>query len=170
MQPFSVGFIVLCAYICTVSSSAEPSFVVDYQSNEFLRDGRPFRVIAGSFDYFRAVPGAWRRHLRTMKSAGLNTVTTAVDWSLHNPKDGVYKWRGIANLEQFIRLAAEEDLLVSLYVGPSINAECENVCSKSNFYYKITDWTPHYNCRVLCHTGFHPNTRILNCAHKMKVT
>jgi beta-galactosidase len=48
-------------------------------------------------------------------------LTTYVEWSLHNPKDGIYDFTGIADIEQFIRLAAEEDLLVILRPGPYVN-------------------------------------------------
>ncbi|XP_017848492.1 beta-galactosidase [Drosophila busckii] len=99
------------------------SFVVDYEHDRFLKDGSPFRFISGSFHYFRAHPKTWSRHLRTMRAAGLNAVTTYVEWSLHNPQDGVYIWNGIADLEHFIRLAVDEDLLVILRPGPYICAE-----------------------------------------------
>lgn len=46
-----------------------------------------------------------------------------VEWSLHNPRDGVYVWTGIADLERFIRLAVDADLLVILRPGPYICAE-----------------------------------------------
>ncbi|KAH8243823.1 hypothetical protein KR032_010419 [Drosophila birchii] len=103
--------------------SANRTFTVDYDHDRFLKDGKPFRFIAGSFHYFRAHPGTWQRHLRTMRAAGLNAVTTYVEWSLHNPRDGVYVWSGIADLERFIRLAVGEDLLVILRPGPYICAE-----------------------------------------------
>lgn len=56
-------------------------------------------------------------------------VTTYVEWSLHNPKQGLYEWTGIANLERFIQLAVEEELLVILRPGPYICAERDNVVS-----------------------------------------
>jgi len=56
--------------------SANRTFVVDYEKDQFLKDGEPFRFIAGSFHYFRAHPATWQRHLRTMRAAGLNAVTT----------------------------------------------------------------------------------------------
>jgi len=99
------------------------SFRVDWANNTFLMDDRPFRFVAGSFHYFRAHPGSWRRLLRTMRAGGLNAVTTYVEWSLHNPKDGVYDWSGIADLNRFIELAVEEDLYVILRPGPYICAE-----------------------------------------------
>lgn len=58
-----------------------------------------------------------------MRAAGLNAVTTYVEWSLHNPKYGNYTWDGIADLERFIQLAAQEDLYVILRPGPYICAE-----------------------------------------------
>ncbi|SPP84483.1 beta-galactosidase isoform X1 [Drosophila guanche] len=105
------------------SANGNRTFTVDYPNDQFLKDGIPFRFIAGSFHYFRAHPATWQRHLRTMRAAGLNAVTTYVEWSLHNPRDGAYVWTGIANLEHFIRLAVAEDLLVILRPGPYICAE-----------------------------------------------
>lgn len=83
--------------------------------------------MAGSFHYFRALPQTWRQKLRTMRAAGLNAVTTYVEWSLHNPKPDVYVWTGMADLNEFIRLATEEDLLVILRPGPYICAERDMV-------------------------------------------
>ncbi|XP_055296881.1 beta-galactosidase-like [Sitodiplosis mosellana] len=103
--------------------AAERSFRVDYENNRFLKDGQPFRFVSGSFHYFRALPQTWRNKLRTLRASGLNAVTTYVEWSLHNPRDGSYVWDGIADVEQFVRLAAEEDLLVILRPGPYICAE-----------------------------------------------
>lgn len=105
----------------------ERSFRVDYESNQFLKDGKPFRFISGSFHYFRALPQTWRQKLRTLRASGLNTVTTYTEWALHNPHDGTYVWDGIANVEEFIKIAAEEDLYVILRPGPYICAERDNV-------------------------------------------
>ncbi|KAH8288837.1 hypothetical protein KR054_010336 [Drosophila jambulina] len=115
------GILLLLGVILGIS--ANRTFTVDYENDQFLKNGQPFRFIAGSFHYFRAHPGTWQRHLRTMRAAGLNAVTTYVEWSLHNPRDGVYVWNGIADLEHFIRLAVGEDLLVILRPGPYICAE-----------------------------------------------
>ncbi|CAO1424480.1 unnamed protein product [Diamesa hyperborea] len=102
------------------------TFEIDYDNDRFLMDKKPFQFIAGSFHYFRALPETWQMKLRTMRAAGLNTVTTYVEWSLHNPKDGVYDFKGIADLEYFIELAAQEDLYVILRPGPYICAERDN--------------------------------------------
>ncbi|KAH8417408.1 hypothetical protein KR222_010567 [Zaprionus bogoriensis] len=121
---FSLSFLVLLALSAILGASfSSRKFEVDYENNRFLMDGEPFRFISGSFHYFRAHPDTWARHLKTMRAAGLNAVTTYVEWSLHNPRDGVYVWTGIADLERFIRLAVDADLLVILRPGPYICAE-----------------------------------------------
>lgn len=46
-----------------------------------------------------------------------------MEWSLHNPKENVYNFEGMADLIEFINLAVEEDLYVILRPGPYICAE-----------------------------------------------
>jgi len=69
-----VGLVALFSLLGAVS--ANRTFEIDYENDQFLKDGKSFRFIAGSFHYFRAHPATWQRHLRTMRAAGLNAVTT----------------------------------------------------------------------------------------------
>ncbi|XP_021705369.1 beta-galactosidase [Aedes aegypti] len=112
---------ILAAFLAV--TYATRSFTIDYERDTFLMDGKPFRFVSGSFHYFRALPGSWRQILRTMRAAGLNAVMTYIEWSTHEPKEGQYVWDGIANLEQFIQIAQEEDLYAILRPGPYICAE-----------------------------------------------
>lgn len=89
-------------------------------------DGKPFRYVAGSFHYFRALPQTWRQKLKTLKAGGLNAVDVYIQWSLHNPEDGIYNWNGIANLVEFIEIATELKLYIILRPGPYICAEIDN--------------------------------------------
>ncbi|XP_023291494.2 beta-galactosidase [Lucilia cuprina] len=102
------------------------TFTIDHEAHTFLMDGKPFRYVSGSFHYFRALPDAWHKRLRTMRSAGLNVLDTYVEWSLHNPHDGVYDWTDIADVERFIELAQKEGIYVILRPGPYICAERDN--------------------------------------------
>lgn len=99
------------------------SFEVDYENNQFLLDGKPFQYVSGSFHYFRAPRQYWRDRLRKMRAAGLNAVSTYVEWSLHEPEPGQFNWAGDADLVNFLNIAQEEDLLVLLRPGPYICAE-----------------------------------------------
>ena len=56
--------------------AANRSFTIDHEANTFLMNGKTFRYVSGSFHYFRAVPEAWPKRLRTMRSAGLNVLDT----------------------------------------------------------------------------------------------
>lgn len=54
----------------------QTSFTIDYENNQFLLDGKPFRYVSGSFHYFRTPRQNWRDRLRKMRAAGLNAVST----------------------------------------------------------------------------------------------
>ena len=73
------------AVCCTAMSSPEKkqetkgrqgirSFVIDYDNNVFLKDGKPFRYIAGSIHYFRIPQYSWLDRLKKMRRGGLNAV------------------------------------------------------------------------------------------------
>lgn len=49
-----------------------------------------------------------------------------IQWSLHNPKDNVYNFDGIANITDVIEAAKEAGLYVILRPGPYICAEIDN--------------------------------------------
>lgn len=91
-----------------------------------MKDGQPFQYVSGSFHYFRSLPGSWRRKLQTLRAGGLNAVDLYVQWSLHNPEDGVYNFDGIANVEEVVRIAQEVGLYIILRPGPYICAELDN--------------------------------------------
>ncbi len=78
-----------------------------------------------------------------MKQAGLNVLDTYVEWALHNPQDGVYDFSGIANLTQFLDVAAAEGLLVILRPGPYICAERDNVLYIYNFFFLFNFYYVH---------------------------
>lgn len=99
------------------------SFDVDYENNQFLLDGKSFRYVSGSFHYFRTPRQYWRDRLRKIRAAGLNAISTYVEWSLHEPEPGQFNWSGDADLVNFLNIAQEEDLFVLLRPGPYICAE-----------------------------------------------
>ncbi|MFD7582899.1 beta-galactosidase family protein [Kitasatospora sp. NPDC059817] len=92
----------------------------------FTLDGRPLRLLSGALHYFRSLPGQWPRHLRMLRAMGLNTVETYVPWNLHEPRPGTYDFTGIADLEAFLRAAADAGLHAIVRPSPYICAEWEN--------------------------------------------
>lgn len=70
--------LVIVYIICTQchQTTTSRSFIVDYENNVFLKDGKPFRYISGSIHYFRVPRTYWHDRLVKMKAAGLNVVQT----------------------------------------------------------------------------------------------
>jgi beta-galactosidase len=108
------------------------SFVVDWDNDVFVKDGRPHRVLSGSLHYFRVPRAYWRDRLLKARAMGLNAVQTYVPWSMHEPWPGVYNFvgndrsdsnvsvLGNLNLTAYLKLAQEVGLDVILRIGPYI--------------------------------------------------
>ncbi|KAK7067263.1 Beta-galactosidase-1-like protein, partial [Halocaridina rubra] len=115
----------LCGASDLKTRSSNRSFVIDYENDQFLKDGKPFRYISGSLHYFRTLPSEWRDRLRKLRMAGFNAVQTYVEWASHEKESNHLDFSGILDLPTFIKTAQEEDLLVILRAGPFIDAERE---------------------------------------------
>ncbi|XP_077403756.1 beta-galactosidase-1-like protein 2 isoform X4 [Vanacampus margaritifer] len=94
-------------------------------SSQFTMEGKPFRILGGSIHYFRVPRAYWRDRLMKMKACGINTLTTYVPWSLHQPQRGVFNFHTQLDLEAYINLAAELGLWVILRPGPYISSELD---------------------------------------------
>ncbi|XP_038215303.1 CAD protein [Zerene cesonia] len=101
----------------------KPKRNISIVGNDFNLDGAPFRVMSGSLHYFRLPHQYWRDRLRKIKAAGLNSVSTYVEWSSHEPEEGVESFADDNDLVKFINIAEEEGLYVLLRPGPYICAE-----------------------------------------------
>ncbi|XP_050729221.1 beta-galactosidase-like isoform X2 [Eriocheir sinensis] len=116
----AVAVAVLCLGVDVTESR---SFEIDYANNQFLKDGRPHRYVAGSIHYFRVLAADWPDRLWKLRMAGFNAVQTVIEWSTHEPRQGEYHFTGNSDLEAFIRTAQKLGLDVILRIGPYICAE-----------------------------------------------
>jgi beta-galactosidase len=91
--------------------------------DQFLLDGKPFRILSGAIHYFRVVPEYWRDRLEKARAFGLNTVETYVAWNLHEPRPGEFHFEGRLDLVRFIQIAGELGLKVIVRPGPYICSE-----------------------------------------------
>ncbi|MEQ2258877.1 Beta-galactosidase-1-like protein 2 [Xenotaenia resolanae] len=94
-------------------------------SSQFTLEGEPFRILGGSVHYFRVPRAYWRDRLMKMKACGINTLTTCVPWSLHQPEKGAFNFHTQLDLEAYISLAGELGLWVILCPGPYISADID---------------------------------------------
>ncbi|XP_072302829.1 beta-galactosidase-1-like protein 2 isoform X2 [Eucyclogobius newberryi] len=94
-------------------------------TSQFTLEGEPFRIIGGAIHYFRVPWAYWRDRLLKMKACGLNTVTTYVPWSLHQPQKELFNFQTQLDLEAFLNLAFELGMWVILCPGPYISSELD---------------------------------------------
>ena len=97
--------------------------ILTYQNDQFLMDGKPFRIISGAIHYFRVVPEYWEDRLKKLKACGFNTVETYTCWNLHERKEGQFDFSGMLDIERFIDTAEKLDLNVIIRPGPYICSE-----------------------------------------------
>jgi len=99
---------------------------LEARKGSFYLDGKPLRIIGGSFHYFRTHPQQWKDRLERMKAAYVNTVTTYIPWNLHERRRGVYNFAADGyDLVRFIKLVQEMELHLIVRPGPYICAEWE---------------------------------------------
>jgi hypothetical protein len=65
----------------------------------------------------------WQHRLQMAKALGLNTVSTYVFWSQHEPEPGKFDWTGQNDIAEFCRQAQREGLQVLIRPGPYVCAE-----------------------------------------------
>lgn len=99
-------------------------------SQSFLLNNKEIIIYSGAVHYFRVPQDYWRDRLRRLRAAGLNTVETYVPWNLHEPEDGYYDFgkggsdfENFLSLENYLKIAQEEDLFVIVRPGPYICSE-----------------------------------------------
>jgi len=99
--------------------------ILTYKGNKFFLDGEEYTIISGAMHYFRIPREYWHDRLLKLKECGFNTVETYTCWNLHEPKENVFDFSGMLDLEAYIDIANELGLNVILRPGPYICAEWE---------------------------------------------
>ncbi|XP_044739501.1 beta-galactosidase-1-like protein 3 isoform X2 [Chrysoperla carnea] len=99
---------------------------------QFTLNNRNITIFSGAMHYFRVPRKYWRDRLRKMRAAGLNAVETYVPWNLHEPEPGKYDFgeggtdfEDFLHVQEYLKIAQEEDLLAIVRPGPFICAEWE---------------------------------------------
>lgn len=93
------------------------------EGKQFLRDGKPVKIISGAVHYFRNLPDTWPDIFRKMRALGCNTVETYCAWNLHEPHPGEFDFSGPLDLSAFLDAANDAGLMAIVRPGPYICAE-----------------------------------------------
>ncbi|MEU4526258.1 beta-galactosidase [Amycolatopsis sp. NPDC024027] len=106
--------------------AARPAHTVTYDGYSFLVDGTRTYLWSGEFHSYRLPsPDLWLDIFQKMKAAGFNATSLYFDWGYHSPKQGVYDFSGIRDLDKLLDMAQQAGLYVIARPGPYINAEVD---------------------------------------------
>ncbi len=97
----------------------------EIKENQFIKDGKPIKIISGAVHYFRNMPDTWSDIFKKMKAMGCNCVETYCVWNMHEKHKGEYDFKGNLDIGAFIRQAQKQGLMVIVRPGPYICAEWE---------------------------------------------
>ncbi|MET4676430.1 MULTISPECIES: glycoside hydrolase family 35 protein [unclassified Luteibacter] len=89
----------------------------------FMRDGKPYQIIAGDIHFQRVPRAYWTDRLRKARAMGLNTITTYVFWNVVEPTPGQFDFSGNNDVAAFVKAAQAEGLNVILRPGPYVCGE-----------------------------------------------
>jgi beta-galactosidase GanA len=113
--------------INTLKHKKTQALEMSFNDRAFLRDGKNYFILSGEMHYFRIDAKLWPVHLKQMKDAGLNTVSSYIPWSLHEQTEGQPDFSGRygpnLDLERFIGLCKDMQLNLTVKPGPYILAE-----------------------------------------------
>lgn len=92
-------------------------------SKGLILDGKHIIPVMGEIHYSRVPESEWRREIRKMKAGGINIISTYIFWIHHEPEEGKWNWSGNHNLRRFVRICAEENVMLVLRLGPFCHGE-----------------------------------------------
>jgi len=113
--------LLIITFLISLSAIRAQTFSVS--GNQFLLNGKPFRIFSGEMHYNRIPKEYWKDRLTKLKAAGLNTVCTYVFWNEHEPTPGKFDFTGNLNIAEYIRIAQSLGLKVLLRPGPYVCSE-----------------------------------------------
>jgi beta-galactosidase GanA len=115
---------VLCVApsLSAFSGAAIRSFNIS--GNSFMKDGEPFRVLSAEMHSSRSHPEDWNTRLATLAALGVNTVTTYIVWSHHEPQPKTFDFDTMPLL-RWITAINNSGLLAIVRIGPYVTAELD---------------------------------------------
>lgn len=90
---------------------------------QFQLDGQAFQIRSGEMHYPRIPKEEWSDRVAMAKAMGLNTISTYLFWSYHEPAQGKFDFAGQKDFLAFIRICGEQGMKVIVRPGPYVCAE-----------------------------------------------
>ena len=111
------------ASVTSVAAKPAPHSIT-FDQYSLMIDGKRTFIWSGEFHYWRLPsPSLWRDVLQKVKAEGYNAISIYFDWGYHSPKQGVYDFTGVRDVNTLLDIAQQTGLYVIARPGPYINAE-----------------------------------------------
>ena len=93
--------------------------------SDFVKDGKPIKLISGAVHYFRNMPDTWDDIFKKLLAIGCNCVETYCAWNMHEKKQGEFDFTNNLDISLFLEKANNAGLMAIVRPGPYICSEWE---------------------------------------------
>jgi beta-galactosidase GanA len=110
-----------------VSVTSGQPHTVSWDKYSLKLDDQRVPIWSAEFHYWR-LPSQqmWLEILQKIKASGYNAVSIYFDWGFHSPKQGVYDFTGLRDIDALLNMTQQAGLYVIARPGPYINAETDS--------------------------------------------
>lgn len=114
----------IMAFLFLAVAQAQQKHHFSFGGDQFLLDGKPYRIISGEIHPARVPAQYWRHRIQMAKAMGCNTIAAYIFWNYHETQPGRFDFQtGNKNIGRFLQICREENMWVIMRPGPYVCAE-----------------------------------------------
>ncbi|HXO74001.1 MAG TPA: beta-galactosidase, partial [Puia sp.] len=99
---------------------------ISFDKNGFFVDGKRTFLVSAGMEYARVPRALWADRLLRLQRCGFNCVEVYTFWNIHEPREGVFDFKGENDLDAFLKLVKKMGMYAIVRVGPYYCAEWDN--------------------------------------------
>src|SRR6201991_1744269 len=99
---------------------------ISFDKNGFFVDGKRAFLVSAGMEYARGPRALWADRLLGLQRCGFNCVEVYTFWNIHEPREGVFDFKGENDLDAFLKLVKKMGMYAIVRVGPYYCAEWDN--------------------------------------------
>lgn len=104
--------------------------MIKIKNKQIIVNDKPTIIMCGEIHYYRLKRCQWQDRINKLKKAGCNAIAFYIPWICHEEEEGTIDFSGKnreeLDLEAFINLCEENELMCFVRPGPFIMAEMKN--------------------------------------------
>lgn len=117
-------------FVLTIGGTRDSRASLRVIDHKFVIGKEEFPPFAAEMHYFRVAKRHWSICFERIRKANFRIISTAVPWSIHEPRQGELDFAGTSDpardLIVFLELCREFGFKILLRPGPWVAAECDN--------------------------------------------